>query len=104
MQNSSTRVLYGQLSIVQTVDPPVRRVASDYKSKVFFGKIHIDAVGGMREEYNILGVPIVMAFKKGNPVARIEGLRNIDDYDSWIDSIHKGIRPMIINAGPTSEL
>lgn len=79
-------------------------LAEDFESKVMFAKINIDNVTIAQDKFDILGVPVVMAFKKGNLVARIEGLRNIDEYESWIDSIHKGLSPMGIDAGPITQI
>ena len=84
--------------------PLLDELAEDFKSKVLFAKINIDNVSTAQDKFDILGVPVVMAFKKGNLVARIEGLREIDEYESWIDSIHKGLSPMGIDAGPITQI
>ncbi|MHA2190891.1 MAG: thioredoxin family protein [Candidatus Thorarchaeota archaeon] len=88
----------------QSLTPILEELASDYKSKVLFAKVNIDDVESARERFDILGVPLVVAFKKGHPVGRLEGLRTTDDYDEWIDSIHKGLRPMGIEPGPTTKV
>jgi thioredoxin 1 len=84
--------------------PLLDELAADYESKVMFAKINVDSVESARVKFDILSVPVVMAFKKGNLVARIEGLRGIDEYESWIDSIHKGLRPMGVDIGPVSQI
>ncbi|MHA1637588.1 MAG: thioredoxin family protein [Candidatus Thorarchaeota archaeon] len=84
--------------------PLLDELAEDFKSKVMFAKINIDNVTTAQDKFDILGVPVVMAFKKGNVVARIEGLRKIEEYESWIDSIHKGLSPMGIDAGPLTQI
>ena len=84
--------------------PLLDELAEDFKSKVLFAKINIDNVTTAQEKFDILGVPVVMAFKKGNLVARIEGLRKIEEYESWTDSIHKGLSPMGIDAGPITQI
>ena len=84
--------------------PLLDELAEDFESKVLFTKINIDNVNTAQEKFDILGVPIVMAFKRGNLVARIEGLRKIEEYASWIDSIHKGLSPMGIDAGPITQI
>ena len=84
--------------------PLLEELAEDYETKVMFAKVNLEIVEEAQGLFDILGVPVVMAFKKGNLVGRIEGLRGIDEYDIWIDSIHKGLRPMGIDAGPTTNL
>ncbi|MHA2424244.1 MAG: thioredoxin family protein [Candidatus Thorarchaeota archaeon] len=84
--------------------PILDELADDYKSQVAFAKANVDTIEDTREEYNVQGVPLIVAFKKGMPVGRIEGLRSMDDYDQWIESIHSGLRPMGIDEGPTTPL
>ncbi|MHA1906040.1 MAG: thioredoxin family protein [Candidatus Thorarchaeota archaeon] len=84
--------------------PILDELAEDYESKVAFAKVNVDKFEIVREEFNVLGVPLVVAFKKGMSVGRIEGLRSVDDYDQWIESIHSGLRPMGIDEGPTTQL
>jgi len=84
--------------------PLLDDLAEDYKSKVSFTKVNVDIADVTRSEFNILGVPLVIAFKKGMPVGRVEGLRSIDEYDSWIESIHEGLQPMGMDEGPTTRI
>lgn len=80
--------------------PLLEELAGEYNQKVYFGKVNIDLVEDAAEKFDVIGVPSVIAFKKGNPVARIEGLRGFDDMNEWVDSIHKGLRPMNFEPGP----
>jgi thioredoxin-like negative regulator of GroEL len=84
--------------------PVLRDIAEDYESKVYFARVNVDEVKGARSEFKVLGVPVTMAFKKGTPVARVDGLKGTDDYDAWVESIHMGIRPMSMDRGPTSDV
>jgi thioredoxin 1 len=84
--------------------PILDELASDYKSKVYFAKINVDSVTEAAEAFDVVGVPLVMAFKKGQPVARMEGLRNKDELDDWVDSIHKGVMPMNLESGPVTRI
>ncbi|MHA2601617.1 MAG: thioredoxin family protein [Candidatus Thorarchaeota archaeon SMTZ1-83] len=79
--------------------PILDDLASHYKSKVYFAKINIDTAEEAAESFDVTGVPLLMAFKKGLPVSKMEGLRDINELDGWIDSIHKGFRPMILESG-----
>ena len=84
--------------------PVLDELATDYRSQVYFAKINIDEVKGVSEKFDVEGVPLLIAFKKGNPVAKMEGLRGIDELDDWIDTIHKGLRPMELSPGPVTKL
>ncbi|MDF1540230.1 MAG: thioredoxin family protein [Candidatus Thorarchaeota archaeon] len=79
-------------------------LAEAYKSKVFFAKVNVDKSANARSEFDVLGVPLVIAFKKGMPVGRVEGLRSTDEYDTWIESIHEGLRPMGMEEGPSTRI
>ena len=84
--------------------PVLDELARDYRSQVYFAKVNIDEVKGVAEKFDVEGVPLLIAFKKGNPVAKMEGLRGIDELDGWIDTIHKGLRPMELSPGPVTRL
>jgi len=84
--------------------PLLAELADAYKSHVTFAKVNIGITEVDPEEFDILGVPFIISFKKGIAVSRIEGLRSYDEYDSWIDSIQKGIRPMRVERGMTTRL
>ncbi|MBS3793699.1 MAG: thioredoxin family protein [Candidatus Thorarchaeota archaeon] len=84
--------------------PIMEELASDYEGKVFFAKVNIDDVPRVRESFEVFGVPLVVALKRGMPVARIEGFHDIEVYDDWISKIHSGMRPMDLATGPETEL
>jgi thioredoxin 1 len=86
------------------LEPVLRDLAEDYESKVYFARVNVDVLKEARSEFKVLGVHVTMAFKKGTSVARVDGLRGTDDFDTWVESIHKGIRPMSMDRGPTSDL
>ncbi len=86
------------------MNPILEELAEKYESKVFFAKVNIEEVEGSAEKFEVLGVPAIVVLKKGNPVGRVEGLRGYDALDEWIDSIHRGLRPMGIDPGPSTRL
>ncbi|UCE09112.1 MAG: thioredoxin family protein [Candidatus Thorarchaeota archaeon] len=86
------------------LEPLLRDLAKDYESKVYFARVNVDVVTGARSEFRILGVPVTAAFKKGTLAARVDGLKGTDDFGSWVESIHMGIKPMSMDRGPTSEI
>jgi thioredoxin-like negative regulator of GroEL len=84
--------------------PILEKLAADYKSEVYFAKVDVDVISEARIAFDVQGVPLVVALKKGMAVAKLEGLRSIDDYDDWIDSIQKGLRPLTFKPGPISKI
>ncbi|MGY5876854.1 MAG: thioredoxin family protein [Candidatus Thorarchaeota archaeon] len=86
------------------MNPILEELAEKYESKVFFAKVNIEEVEGSAEKFGVLGVPAIIVLKKGTPVGRVEGLRSFEDLDDWIDSIHKGLRPMGIDPGPSTRI
>ena len=84
--------------------PILEEFADEYKNKVFFGKCNVDLIEGAKSEYQIIGVPVTMAFKKGNLVARVDGFRESDKLGGWIESIFSGIRLMGLDRGLTTNL
>ena len=85
------------------MEPVLEELAADYITKVFFGKVNIESVEGAAEKFNIAGVPLIIAFKKGNSIGRVEGLRDFEVLDDWIDSIQKGLRPMTLEPGQSTK-
>ncbi len=78
--------------------------ADEFESSVFFTTVNIDLVDEARIKNNILGVPLVIAFKKGMSVDSVEGLRSAEEYHKWIDQIRKGLRPMRLDHGQATKL
>jgi thioredoxin 1 len=83
--------------------PILEELADEFKSRVYFSKINVDHHQDTREEYSIMGVPEIIVFKKGIEVARVEGLQSYQDLERWIDSIHRGLRPMGMESGLSSK-
>lgn len=88
----------------EKVTPILDELADDYKSRVSFSKVNINLFSKVQNEFKIMGVPLIIILKKGMIVGRIEGLRSHEEYDQWIDSIHKGIRPMGMDQGPMTRI
>ncbi|MFW9846346.1 MAG: thioredoxin family protein [Candidatus Thorarchaeota archaeon] len=86
------------------IAPILDDLASDYKSKVYFAKINIEEVKSAAEAFDVEGVPLVIAFKKGQPVGRMEGLRSHGQLDEWINNVYKGFRPMSPESGPVTRI
>ena len=86
-------------SYCQRLKPTLEDLADEFASSVFMRKVNIDFIDEARERFSVLGVSLVVAFKKGMQMDRVGGLREYDEYHEWIDQIRNGIRPMRLDSG-----
>jgi thioredoxin 1 len=77
----------------------LEELAEEFQARVYFSKVNVEHLQDTRDMYSIMGVPEVVVFKKGVEVARVEGLQSYQDLERWIDSIHRGLRPMGMTSG-----
>jgi thioredoxin 1 len=55
------------------IAPVIEELAKDYAGKILFGKLNVDENRRMTEQYQIMGIPALLVFKKGELVDRIVG-------------------------------
>lgn len=80
--NNSLIDFYGEwCSPCKMLAPIFGDLALDYKGQAFFGKIDIDRNPRTTAQFGVQSVPMVIAFKRGQPVGKLPGLRNYVDYD-----------------------
>jgi thioredoxin 1 len=58
---------------------------AEYKDKITFMKVDVDANQELAGKYNIFSIPTFMIFKKGQPVAQFAGARDRNGFVSEID-------------------
>lgn len=95
---------HSRCSHCRRIIPILDDLAEDCDWKVFFAMVDIEETEEVRNELDVAGVPLLVAFKKGYRVAQIEGSRPRDELDGWIDRIARGLRPMDLKSGPMSRL
>ncbi len=54
--------------------PVIDQISDDLGGSVLVGKINIDEHGGLAEEYGVMSIPTVIAFKDGQESGRVVGL------------------------------
>lgn len=94
-QNFETEVLKSEIPVLvdfwaewcqpcKIVDPIVHELAGDYAGKLKVGKLNVDenTVSG---NYNVMSIPTLMIFKKGQPVKSVIGARPKEDIKRAID-------------------
>ena len=55
------------------LDPVVEELAADWEGQVKVAKLDIDQNVGTTMRYQVMGVPTLILFKSGEPVARLGG-------------------------------
>ena len=58
--------------------PIVEELSSEMKGKAKVFKVDVDKSGDIAQKYNIMSVPTVMIFKKGNVVDKMVGFKSKD--------------------------
>ncbi|MGA2974050.1 MAG: thioredoxin [Spirochaetia bacterium] len=52
------------------IGPVLRDLAKDYKDKIKIAKIDVDAEGELAQQFNIVSIPTILVFKKGQVVQK----------------------------------
>jgi len=66
------------------IAPIVEELAGDYKGKVLFGKLDVDANPRTASEYGIMGIPTLLVFKNGQLADQLVGAMPRDMLESKI--------------------
>ena len=67
--------------------PVVSRVADSYAGRLKVGKYDIDTGDGLAEKFNIMSVPTIKIFKRGEEVYSTVGAMSQADLEAVIDGI-----------------
>jgi thioredoxin 1 len=70
--------------------PILEKLAQEYQGKVEFLEVNADESDEVLKQYRVMGIPTVMAFKGGEPAARLVGARSEADYRSVFASLSEG--------------
>lgn len=62
----------------KAIAPIVEEIAGEYQGKIKVGKLDADAHQDVMFKYQIMGIPTLILFKGGEPVARITGMKPKD--------------------------
>jgi thioredoxin 1 len=60
------------------LDPVVKQLAQDWNGKVKVVKLDVDNNPNLTINYQVMGVPTLMLFVKGQPVQRVTGYQSKD--------------------------
>lgn len=65
---------------------PVLEELQAQKSDIKVVKVNVDANQTLAHDYGVIGVPYLILFKNGDPVAHTSGFRPIDALIEWIEA------------------
>ncbi|MCL2163936.1 MAG: thioredoxin [Oscillospiraceae bacterium] len=65
--------------------PIIESIADEYKDKLNVGKLNVDENMTIAANFNIMNIPTVILFKRGEAVESWRGVRQASDYKVLID-------------------
>ena len=69
------------------VSPILEELAADYQDKIKFVKVNVDNAGELASQYNVMSIPTLILFNKGQVVDQKIGAANKDSYRTMIDHV-----------------
>ncbi len=73
----------------QMLAPIIEEIASEYQAKIKVVKLDVDANQQSAQQYNILSIPTLIFFKKGQPVSQLIGFQPKEKLIQEIDKVCK---------------
>ncbi|MEK9176648.1 MAG: thioredoxin [Patescibacteria group bacterium] len=69
------------------VDPVVHELSSEYGGKLKVGKLNVDENQVSSQTYNVMSIPTLLIFKKGQPVKSMVGAQSKENFKKAIDEV-----------------
>ena len=69
----------------RAVSPSVEELSHEYKDKVNFVKVDVDANNEIASKYNVFSIPTLTIFENGKVIAQSAGAASKDSIRSYID-------------------
>lgn len=71
----------------RAVGPVVEELAKDYEGKMRVGKLNVDENGKTASRYNVMSIPTLLIFKKGEVVKAMIGAQSRERFKQQIEEI-----------------
>ena len=71
----------------RTVGPVIESLSQEYIGKANFAKVNTDENQGLAARYDIMSIPTVLIFRKGNVVGKVVGAAPAQTYRERIDAV-----------------
>lgn len=75
----------------KTAGPILEEISEEYKNKIVIAKVNVDENNQIPAKYEVMSIPTVILFKKGQEVARQTGFSGKENYEELIKK--GGYRP-----------
>ena len=69
----------------KAVSPAVEELSGEYKDKVNFVKVNVDANNELAQKYSVFSIPTLAIFENGKVIAQAAGAASKDSIRSYID-------------------
>lgn len=69
------------------VSPVIEELAKEYGVKLKVGKLDVDANPESSGKYNVMSIPTIMIFKKGEPIKSVIGAQPKENFKKAIDEV-----------------
>lgn len=69
------------------IAPAIEKLAEEYAQRIVVGKVDVDQVSELAEEYGIMSIPAVIFFKDGVEYTRLIGARPYANYAQTADEV-----------------
>ena len=69
------------------VSPVIEELAKEYGGKLKVGKLDVDANPESSGKYNVMSIPTIMLFKKGEPIKSVIGAQPKENFKKAIDEV-----------------
>jgi len=67
------------------VDPIVKELAEEYSGKLKVGRLNVDENQQTSSSYNVMSIPTLLIFKKGQPVKSMIGAQAKENFKKGIE-------------------
>jgi thioredoxin 1 len=74
----------------QILSPTLEKLEEEFKERVIFAKLDVDASPQTSQKLGIRSLPTVLYFEKGKPIAGFIGVRSEDEVKSWLEEVLTG--------------
>lgn len=71
------------------LSPILEKIEEEFKEKVIFAKVNVDAAPKTSQKYGINPIPTVILFKGGKPISEFIGARPENEIRKWLEEVLK---------------
>jgi len=69
------------------VAPIIDELAEEYSGRISFAKVDVDHNSRIATRYNIMSIPTLLIFKKGEPVSHLVGYKPKEELKRTLDAV-----------------